>query len=189
MPTIANDLMPIGYLLPSFALPDVVRGGGPVVSHDIAYGKQAFVVMFICRHCPYVARLLEEIVHVAVDYLPRGAAFVAISSNDSKKYPEDAPEMLRRMAIEHAIPFPLLFDQSQEVAKAFSAVCTPDFFLFDSCNRLFYHGCLDESTPGNGLPVTGKNLRVALDAVLEGRSISEEKIKMSIGCSIKWLES
>jgi peroxiredoxin len=185
MPTIADDSMPIGHPLPSFTLPDVVSG--TPVSHQGICGKKAVLIMFVCRHCPYVAHVLKELIRLAPDYQSRGTAFVAISSNDSEKYPEDAPAMLRQMAIEHAFPFPLLFDQSQEVAKAFTAVCTPDFFLFNSKGQLVYHGCLDESTPSNGLPVTGKNLRVALEATLIGKPILERQIP-SIGCSIKWLE-
>ena len=186
MPTTADDSMPIGYFLPDFTLPDVIRG--TLVSHQDVQSKQAIVIMFICRHCPYVAHILQEVIRVAVDYQPRGVASLAISSNDSKKYPEDAPEMLRQMAIEHSFPFPLLFDQSQEVAKAFTATCTPDFFLFNSKSQLAYHGCLDKSTPSNGLPVTGRNLRIALDATLAGQPVPEEAKVPSIGCSIKWLE-
>jgi peroxiredoxin len=185
MSTIANNSMPIGHFLPSFALPDVVRG--TLVSHQEVCGKRAVLIMFVCRHCPYVAHVLKELIRLASDYQSRGAAFVAISSNDGEKYPEDAPAMLRQMAIEHALPFPLLFDQSQEVAKAFAAVCTPDFFLFNSKGQLVYHGCLDESTPGNGLPVTGENLRAALDATLADKPIPERQIP-SVGCSIKWLQ-
>ncbi|QQY08791.1 MAG: thioredoxin family protein [Candidatus Xiphinematobacter sp.] len=186
MPTTANSSMPIGHLLPAFALRDVAKG--TLVSHREACGnKGAILIMFVCRHCPFVAHVLKELKRLAEDYQPRGVAFVSISSNDSKRYPEDAPDMLRQMAVEHAFPFPLLFDQSQEIAKAFGAVCTPDFFLFDSKSRLVYHGCLDESTPSNGLPVTGANLRAALDATLEDRPIPEKQIP-SIGCSIKWAE-
>jgi len=186
MPTAASDSMPIGHFLPPFALLDVVRG--TLVSHqEVCGNKKAVLIMFLCRHCPYVAHVLKELIRLALDYQPQGVASVAISSNDSEKYPEDAPDMLRQMAIEHSFPFPLLFDRSQEIARAFTAVCTPDFFLFNSKGQLVYHGCLDKSTPGNGLPITGANLRTALDATLIGDPVPGKQVP-SIGCSIKWIE-
>ena len=183
MPTIATNSMPIGHPLPAFSLPDVVKD--TLVSDQEVRGGKALLVMFLCRHCPYVVHIREELLRLAADYQPRGAVFLAISSNDARKYPEDAPEMLRKMALEHAFSFPLLFDESQNVARAFTAVCTPDFFLFDSQAKLAYRGRLDDSTPGNGLVITGKDLRAALDAVLSGQPAPDKQLP-SIGCSIKW---
>jgi len=144
--------------------------------------------MFICRHCPYVVHVREELVRLANDYHGHRARFVAISSNDAEKYPEDAPDKLREMAVLAAIPFPLLYDESQDVARAFHAACTPDFFLFDGEGKLAYRGRLDESTPGNGKPSTGADLRAAIDAVLSGGKPDAVQ-HPSIGCSIKWKSS
>ena len=141
--------------------------------------------MFICRHCPYVAHVREEILRIASDYQSKDVSFVAICSNDSAAYPDDAPNKLREMAVEHSFPFPLLHDESQAVAKVYDAQCTPDFFLYDSRRRLAYHGRLDDSTPGNGIAVTGREMRLALDALLAGREFPAVQ-KPSIGCSIKW---
>jgi peroxiredoxin len=166
-----------------FSLPNVVTG--ETVSLSELPQAKALVVMFICRHCPYVVHVRDEILRVARDYRPQGVSFVAICSNDSAAYPEDSPEKLREMAIEHDFPFPLLHDESQSVARAYDAQCTPDFFVFDSDRRLAYHGRLDESTPSNGVPSTGREMRAALDAVISGREGPAVQ-KPSIGCSIKW---
>lgn len=183
MATIATHSMPLGHALPSFALPDVVKGN--LVSDQDNKGAKALLVIFLCRHCPYVVHVREELLRLAREYQPRGAVFLGISSNDAEQYPEDAPEMLREMALEHQFPFPILFDKSQEVARAFTAACTPDFFLFDANSQLAYRGRLDDSTPGNGLPVTGKDLSAALDAVLAAKPVPGEQFP-SMGCSIKW---
>jgi peroxiredoxin len=183
MPTIATDSMPRGSSAPDFSLPDVVAGS-PVALADFV-GKRALLVMFLCAHCPYVVHVREELATLAREYQPKGAAFVAISSNDAVKYPADGPEGLRAMAVECEFPFPMLYDESQEVARAYTAACTPDFFLFDAGRRLAYRGRLDESTPGNGKPVTGADLRAALDAVLAGQPAPESWMP-SLGCSIKW---
>jgi peroxiredoxin len=175
--------IPVGTPAPDFSLPDVVTGDS--VSLSSVPRSRGVLVMFICRHCPYVVHVREEIVRIARDYKPQGISFVAICSNDAAAYPEDAPERLREMAIQCGFPFPLLHDESQAVAKAYDAQCTPDFFLYDSDRRLFYHGRLDESTPGNGLPVTGRALRTAIDAALNGLQ-SPPVQKPSVGCSIKW---
>lgn len=181
MPTIATDSMPLGTPAPDFSLPDV-GGGGAVRLADFA-GKPALLVMFLCAHCPYVVHVRGVLVKLAKDY--PSAAFVAISSNDAVRYPDDGPDGLRRMATDCGFPFPMLFDETQEVARSYQAECTPDFFLFDADRRLAYRGRLDESTPGNGKPLTGSDLRAALDAALAGRPAPEPQMP-SLGCSIKW---
>ena len=183
MPTIATDTMPPGTPAPDFSLPDVVSGRTVSLS-DFA-DKSALLVMFICAHCPYVVHVREELVRLAGIYQPKGAAFVAISSNDAVRYPDDGPEGLRAMAVECAFPFPMLFDATQETARSYQAVCTPDFFLFDLGRKLAYRGRLDESTPGNGKPLTGADLGAALDAVLAGEPAPQPQ-HPSLGCSIKW---
>ncbi len=183
MPTIATDTMPLGAAAPDFTLPDVVTTSA--VSLADVSGKSALLVMFLCAHCPYVVHVRGELAKLGAEYLPRGAAFVAISSNDAVKYPADGPDGLRAMAVEAGLPFPILFDETQEVARAYRAVCTPDFFLFDADRKLAYRGRLDESTPGNGKPVTGADLRAALDAVLAGQPVPAPQMP-SLGCSIKW---
>ena len=166
-----------------FSLPNVVTGES--VSLAKLPEAKALLVMFICRHCPYVVHVRDEILRIARQYQSKGVSFVAICSNDSTAYPDDSPERLRQMAIEHGFPFPLLHDETQSVAKAYDAQCTPDFFLFDSDRRLAYHGRLDDSTPRNGVAVTGREMRAALDAVLSGGDAPKIQ-KPSIGCSIKW---
>ncbi len=179
----ALNSTPFGSSAPEFSLPDVVTGN--IVSLASLPVSKALLVMFICRHCPYVVHVREEILRIAVDYQPKGLWMVAICSNDAKTYPDDAPEKLREMAVAHKFPFPLLYDETQSAARAFDAICTPDFFLYDSRRRLAYRGRLDESTPGNTLPVTGREMRNALDAVLGGLGAPAVQ-KPSIGCSIKW---
>ena len=175
--------IPLGTPARDFSLTDVVDGR--VVSLSSLPPARALLVMFICRHCPYVVRVREEILRLAREYQPKGVSFVAICSNDATAYPDDSPGKLREMAIEHNFPFPLLYDETQEVARAYDARCTPDFFLYDSRRRLAYHGRLDESTPGNGVAVSGREMRGALDALLAGRQVPAVQ-KPSIGCSIKW---
>lgn len=183
MPTFATHSMPIGFPLPSFSLPDVIQG--TLISDQNLRNGKILLVIFLCRHCPYVVHVREELLRLAADYQPKGTIFIGISSNDAQKYPEDSPEMLRQMALEHKFSFPILFDESQDVARAFTAACTPDFFLFDSQAKLAYRGRLDASTPGNTLPVTGEDLRTALDAVLSNKPVSGKQLP-SMGCSIKW---
>lgn len=179
----ALNSTPLGSPAPEFSLPDVVTG--QTVSLADLPASKGLLVMFICRHCPYVVHVREEILRIAKDYHPKGLSLVAICSNDAVAYPDDAPDKLREMALAHQFPFPLLYDETQSVARAYDAVCTPDFFLYDSHRRLAYRGRLDESTPGNKLPVTGREMRHALNAVLEGRDAPAVQ-KPSIGCSIKW---
>jgi len=183
MPTIATDSLPLGTPLPGFSLPDVVTGQ-TVTAAGIPQGAPV-LVMFICAHCPYVVHVREELVRLANEFQPKGAAFIAISSNDAVRYPDDGPDGLRAMAVQCKFPFPMLFDETQEIARSFCAECTPDFFLFDSAHKLAYRGRLDESTPGNGKPLTGADLRAALDAALAGRPAPQPQMP-SLGCSIKW---
>ncbi len=183
MATTAPDSMPLGTSAPAFNLPDVVSSD-PVSLANFA-DHDAVLVMFICAHCPYVVHVQEELVRLANDYQPRKVGFIAISSNDAIKYPDDSPEFLRRMAVDRGFPFPMLHDETQDVARAFTAACTPDFFLFDGDQQLAYRGRLDASTPGNGQPVTGSDLRSAFDAVLAKQAVPTPH-HPSMGCSIKW---
>lgn len=171
---------------PDFNLKDVVSE--EAISLDSFSGKKAFLVMFICRHCPFVKHAQEEISRIGKDYQSKDMGILAISSNDPVAYPEDGPESLKEMAEELGFTFPYCFDETQEVAKAYTAACTPDFFLFEKDRKLVYRGQLDDSRPGNNLPVTGKDLRAAIDAVLEDKMVNPDQ-KPSIGCSIKWREN
>ena len=151
---------------------------------DVASDK-ATVIMFLCNHCPYVVHVNREIVRLATDYMAKGISFVAISSNDVVNYPQDGPEFMKIHAAKEGYPFPYLYDESQNVARAYDAACTPDFYVFDGALRLVYRGRLDGSKPKNDLPLTGKDLRDALDAILEGRPVAEKQYP-SGGCNIKW---
>ena len=180
--TPSTMLLAPGTQAPEFRLPDV--GSGKTVSLDTFTGRPALLVMFICRHCPYVQHIKQELAKLGRDYGAR-AGIVGISSNDAANYPDDAPAHLKAMAQEEGFTFPLLHDENQATAKAYTAACTPDFFLFDGDRKLVYRGQLDDSRPGNGKPVTGRDLRAALDAVLAGKKISADQ-QPSIGCNIKW---
>jgi peroxiredoxin len=179
----ASTMLPLGTKAPDFHLPDVVSGN--TISLPTFAGKQALLVMFICRHCPFVKHVKEELSRLGKDYVNRNVGIVAISANDANNYPDDAPEQLKAMAQELGLPFPICYDESQETAKAYTAACTPDFFLFDTHRHLVYRGQLDDSRPSNGKPVTGADLRAAIDAVLAGQSINPNQ-KPSVGCNIKW---
>ena len=179
----ASTMLTLGTQAPNFQLPHVVSG--KLVSLDAFAGKKALLIMFICKHCPYVQHLEEEIARIGVDYADRDIGIVAISANDASRYREDAPDQLRIMAQELGFTFPLCYDEHQVTAKAYTAACTPDFFLFDSERRLVYRGQLDGSRPGNDKPVNGRDLRAAIDAVLTGRSVDPEQ-QPSLGCNIKW---
>ncbi|MEO1376497.1 MAG: thioredoxin family protein [Cyanobacteria bacterium J06635_10] len=179
----ASTMLSLGTAAPDFQLPDVVSG--ETISLSTFTDKKALLVMFICRHCPFVKHVQEELAQLGQDYLQSDLGIVAISANDVANYPSDAPDLLKTMATELEIKFPLCYDESQETAKNYTAACTPDFFLFDDDRKLFYRGQLDDSRPSNGKPVTGKDLRAAIDAVLGGKSLIEEQ-KPSIGCNIKW---
>jgi peroxiredoxin len=172
-----------GTPLPAFALPDVTSGR--TVTAETFAAAKALVVIFLCRHCPYVVHVLPEVIRLGGDYLPRGAAFVGISANDAANYPDDSPSNLATMVAERRIPFPILHDESQDTARAFHAVCTPEFFVFDASGKLGYHGRLDGSTPGNKVPCDGSDLRRALDAILSGHAAPDPQ-QPSMGCNIKW---
>ena len=179
-----STMMPLGTKAPAFDLPDTVSGENKTFG-DVA-GPQATVVMFICNHCPYVLHLIDEVVKVAGHYQPQGIGFVAISSNDVSERPEDGPEEMKIFAENRGFTFPYLYDESQEIAKAYDAVCTPDFFVFDADGKCAYRGQFDESRPKNDISVTGAELRASLDAVLEGDMIPDDVQIPSQGCSIKW---
>ena len=178
-----STMMPLGTIAPSFELPDTVSG--ETMSLSELKGEKATLVMFLCNHCPYVLHVNDELVRIANEYQPKGISFIAISSNDVVNYPQDSPELMKIHAKKVGYPFPYLYDETQEVAKAYDAACTPDLFLFDQDLRCVYRGQLDDSRPNNNLPVTGKDMRIALDALLSGEKISEQQIP-SIGCNIKW---
>lgn len=180
---IASVMLPLGTPAPPFALRDVVRG--QIYSLDSFIGKTALLVMFICRHCPYVVHVEQGIAKIGLDYIGTGLGIIGISSNDPAQYPDDAPPRLKEMAERLGFSFPFCFDENQDIAKAYQATCTPDFYLFDRERHLVYHGQLDDSRPGNNKPVTGRDLCAAIDAVLAGRAVDSNQ-KASIGCSIKW---
>ena len=178
-----SNMLELGTQAPDFTLPDAVSGR--MVSLGDVKTDKGLVVMFLCNHCPYVIHVNSEIVRVAKDYIAKGLGFVAISSNDVEKYPEDSPGLMKEAALRLGYPFPYLYDESQEVARAYDAACTPDFFVFDRAMELVYRGRLDDSRPKNDNPLTGKDLRAALDAVLAGKPVSEVQYP-SGGCNIKW---
>ena len=175
-------MLPLGTAAPDFQLPDPAGKHFSLASFK---DKPGLVVIFMCNHCPYVKHLRASVAQLALDYAPRGAAFVGINSNDVKDYPEDSPARMADEVKSAGYPFPYLFDETQAVAKAYRAACTPDFFLFDRGRRLVYRGQFDASRPGNGIPVTGKDLRAALDAVLAGKPPTMLQ-SPSLGCNIKW---
>lgn len=178
-----SSMMPLGTVAPDFELMDVVSGR-PVALANVR-GAKGTLVMFICAHCPYVLLVQDEIARLANDYRHLGVEFIAISSNDVENYPDDRPDKLREQALAVGFDFPYLYDDTQQVARAYGAECTPDFFLFDENNRCVYRGRLDEATPGNGKPVTGRDLRAALNALIKGDPIAENQFP-SMGCNIKW---
>lgn len=178
-----SSMLPLGTKAPNFSLTDVVSGN--TVSLADFDDKKALLVMFICRHCPYVKHVQVELVRIGKDYQNKSVGIVAISSNDIESYPEDAPDSLKEQAQELGFAFPYLFDETQEIARAYTAACTPDLFLFDKERKLVYRGQLDDSRPDSDIPVTGKDLRAAIDAVLNDLPINQDQ-KPSMGCSIKW---
>jgi len=173
----------LGTIAPPFSLRDVVSG--QIYSLDSFADKTALLVMFICRHCPYVVHVEHGIAKMGRDYKETGLGIIGISSNDPVQYPDDAPPRLKEMAERLGFTFPFCFDETQDVAKAYRAACTPDFYLFDRERKLVYRGQLDDSRPGSNKPVTGRDLRTAIDAVLAGKPVDRNQ-KASIGCSIKW---
>lgn len=178
----ASTMLPLGTTLPAFSLPNV---DGRVVSSSDFAAAPALLVAFICNHCPFVKHIATELALLGRDYQGRGVGIVAISSNDATAFPDDGPAKMVEEARLRGYTFPYLYDETQQVAQAYKAACTPDFFLFDNNHKLAYRGQLDDSRPDNGLPVTGKDLRAALDAVLAGKPLSPEQ-RASIGCNIKW---
>ncbi len=178
-----STMLELGTTAPDFSLPDVVTSRE--VGRDTFAGKKALLVMFICRHCPFVKHIQGELARLGRDYQARDMGIVAVSSNDAAAYPDDAPASLAEMARQAGFTFPLCHDETQAVAKSYRAACTPDFFLFDGDRSLVYRGQLDDSRPSNGVPVTGRDLRAAIDAVLADRSVSADQ-RPSVGCNIKW---
>ena len=177
-----STMLPLGTAAPDFKLMNV--DGREVALADFA-GKPALLVMFMCNHCPFVVHVADELARLGSEYIGRGVAVVGINANDTATHPADSPERMVAEAEERGYQFPYLFDETQAVAKAYRAACTPDFFLFDQDRKLVYRGQLDDSRPGNGVPVTGKDLRAALDSVLGGKKPAEEQ-RASLGCNIKW---
>ncbi|MEC4806887.1 MAG: thioredoxin family protein [Jaaginema sp. PMC 1079.18] len=178
-----STMLSLGTQAPAFELPDAVTQD--MISLDSFTDKTALLVMFMCRHCPFVKHVQEELAQIGQDYADKSLGIVAISANDIEKHPDDAPEKLKEMATTLGFNFPFCYDGTQEVAKTYTAACTPDFFLFDRDRALVYRGQLDESRPSNGIPVTGKDLRTAIDEVLRDRTPDPNQ-KPSIGCNIKW---
>jgi peroxiredoxin len=179
----ASTMLELGTLAPDFALTDVVSG--KTIHRDDFKGKQALLVMFICAHCPFVKHIEKELAQFGKDYSAQPVGIVAISANDATNYPADNPAGLKKQAETFGFTFPYLYDESQAVAKSYDAACTPDIYLFDANFKLVYRGQFDASRPGNGVPVTGQDLRAALDAVLTGKPVPADQ-KPSIGCNIKW---
>lgn len=178
-----SNMLPLNTIAPKFNLLDTVSG--KMISLQEVAGEKGTLVMFICNHCPFVLHVNDELVKLSRDYLEKGIGFVAISSNDVVHYPQDSPDLMKKQAEKLHYTFPYLFDESQEVAKAYNAACTPDFFVFNSELKLVYRGQLDESRPGNNTPVTGRDIRNAFNALLNGEDIDSKQIP-SMGCNIKW---
>lgn len=178
-----STMLQLGTTAPPFALHDLVSGQH--YSLDSFATQTGLLVMFICKHCPYVVHVEQELARLGRDYRDTSLGIIAISSNDPIGYPDDAPPQLKKMAVRLGFTFPFCHDETQEVAKAYRAACTPEFYLFDGDRRLAYHGQLDESRPGNNKPITGRDLRSAIRAVLAGKPVDGNQ-RPSIGCSIKW---
>lgn len=178
-----SQMIDLGSSAPTFSLPDTVSG--QTLSLESLKGEKATVIMFICNHCPYVKHINHQLVQLANNYNAKGISFIAISSNDVTAHPDDSPENMKRVAGELHYPFPYLYDESQSVARAYEAACTPDFFIYDADMKLVYRGQLDDSRPGNHTPNDGKDIRAALDAILNGDKPSPRQ-RPSIGCNIKW---
>lgn len=178
-----STMMPLGTKAPDFQLRDTVSG--ETITLNKFANQKALLVIFMCYHCPFVQHVKEEIARIDKDYAGKGLGIVAISANDVETHPDDAPENLKAMAQELGFNFPFCYDETQEIAKAYTAACTPDFFLFDADRKLAYRGQLDDSRPNSDAPVNGKDLRAAIDAVLAGKGVGSDQ-KPSIGCNIKW---
>ena len=176
-------MIPLNSRAPEFILPEVVKES--TISLQQIRGKTATVIVFICNHCPFVKHINPQLIQLAHDYVNKGVQVIAISSNDVMQYPEDGPQQMRKVAQQLKYPFPYLYDETQKVAKAYYAACTPDFFIYDSNLLLTYRGQLDDSRPGNDIPVSGKDIRAALDSMIKGDPVNAIQ-KPGIGCSIKW---
>jgi len=176
-------MMPLGTIAPDFNLLDAVSG--KKMSLNSLKSDKATLIMFICNHCPYVKHVQAELVKLAKDYQPKGISVIAINANDVDNYPEDSPDNMRKTAKAWSYSFPYLFDETQEIAKAYQAACTPDFYIFDKDLKCVYRGQLDDSRPNTGIPVTGQDIRAALDAILKGQAVNPNQ-KASVGCNIKW---
>lgn len=178
-----STMLPLGTRAFPFSLPDTQSG--KMMNLSQFKSDKATVIMFICNHCPYVKHMQNELVRLVKDYQARGVAFVAISSNDAVQYPDDSPQRMKEVAEQLGYPFPYLYDESQEIARKYQAACTPDFYIFNKDLLLVYRGQLDDSRPGNNIPVSGKDIRRALDNILNGKPVEPEQ-RPSVGCSIKW---
>ena len=178
-----SNMMPLGTVAPYFNLYDTASGKNMQIDECIK--EKGLLVMFICNHCPFVVHVIDELISIGNDYLPKGIGMVAISSNDVENYPDDSPEKMRDLAKLKDFPFPYMYDETQEIAKAYNAACTPDIFLFDKDKKCVYRGQIDNSRPGNDIPVTGKDLRDALENLISGKAINEIQYP-GIGCNIKW---
>lgn len=181
----ASMMLTLGTIAPQFSLVDVISGKKMTLGNDQQW--KATVIMFICNHCPYVKHVNKQLTQLALDYNQKNIQFIAINSNDVESYPDDSPENMKLTAISEKYPFPYLFDETQDVAKAYQAACTPDFYVFDNTLRLVYRGQLDDSRPGNAIPVTGNSIRNALDSILANKAVDPDQ-KPSLGCNIKWKE-
>jgi len=178
-----SNMIPLGLKAPDFKLMDVISD--KLLSLDELISEKATVIMYICNHCPFVKHVNSELVKLANDYLPKGITFIAINSNDVENYPEDSTLKMKEYAIRLKYPFPYLFDETQKIAKAYDAACTPDFYIFDGDMKCVYRGQLDDSRPGNGKTLTGRDMRMALEAILAGEQVDKNQVP-SIGCNIKW---
>lgn len=183
MANTASNMLPLGSVATDFKLIDTISD--EVLSLDQLKGEKATVIFFICNHCPFVIHVSQELIRIAKKYKEKGVGFIAISSNDVFNYPQDGPEQMKKTALKLSYPFPYLYDESQGVAKAYDAACTPDNYVFDKELKLVYRGQIDNSRPGNGLPVSGADLREALDLLLAGKELKAQQ-KPSMGCNIKW---
>lgn len=183
MARILSKMAALGTTAPGFTLPDTISG--KPLSLQMIKGELATVIMFICNHCPFVLHVNDELVKLAKDFAGKGISFIGISSNDVLTHPEDAPDKMKETALQMKYPFPYLYDETQEVAEAYDAACTPDFFIYNKSMHLVYRGQLDDSRPGNGIPVTGKDIRYALECLLNEQPVSPEQ-RPGIGCNIKW---